>query len=77
MYRFETNTGSINVTLARESAFHLNASTNMGSINTNFPGVIVQHPQAMGANAYGDVGRDPQSTVSLRTNTGSINLYQG
>lgn len=76
-YQFETNTGSVNVTLARDSAFHLNASTNMGSINTNFPGVVVQHPQPMGANAYGDVGRDPQSTVSLRTNTGSINLYQG
>jgi len=75
-YRFETNTGSVNVTLPSDSAFHLTASTDTGSINTNFPGVTVQHHQVVGANAFGDVGTSPQATVSLRTNTGSINLYQ-
>jgi hypothetical protein len=74
-YQFVTNTGSVNVTLPGGSAFHVNASTDTGSINTNFPGVTVQH-QGMGANASGDVGSSPQATVSLRTNTGSINLYQ-
>ena len=74
-YRFETNTGSVNVTLPGGSAFHVNASTDTGSINTNFPGVTVQH-QGMGANVSGDVGSSPQATVSLRTNTGSINLNQ-
>ena len=75
-YRFETNTGSVNVTLPSDSAFHMNASTDTGSINTNFPGVTVQHRQVVGADASGDVGSSPQATVSLRTNTGSINLYQ-
>jgi hypothetical protein len=74
-YRFETNTGSVNVTMPGGSAFHVNASTDTGSINTNFPGVTVQH-QGMGANVSGDVGSSPQATVSLRTNTGSINLNQ-
>lgn len=75
-YRFETNTGSVNVTLPSDSAFHLTASTDTGSINTNFPGVTVQHHRVVGADASGDVGSSPQATVSLRTNTGSINLYQ-
>lgn len=75
-YHFGTNTGSVNVTLPGESAFHVDASTDTGSINTNFSGVSVQHNQVVGANAYGDVGSSPRATLSLRTNTGSINLYQ-
>ena len=75
-YQFETNTGSVNVTLPADSVFHVNASTDTGSINTNFPGVNVQHRQMVGADASGDVGSSPQATVILRTNTGSVNLYQ-
>lgn len=73
-YRFATNTGSVNVTLPAESAFHVDASTDTGSINTNFAGISVQHNQGLGASATGDVGSQPQATVSLRTNTGSLNL---
>lgn len=76
-YRFETNTGSVDVTLPSVSVFHVDASTDTGSINTNFPAVNVQHHQFTGADAHGDVGNSPQATVSLRTNTGSITLYQG
>lgn len=75
-YQFQTNTGSVDVTLPAESTFHVNASTDTGSINTNFAGVIVQHRQVVGADASGDVGSSPQATVTLRTNTGSVNLYQ-
>jgi hypothetical protein len=75
-YQFQTNTGSVEVTLPADSVFHVNASTDTGSINTNFPGVIVQHRQVVGADASGDVGSSPQATVTLRTNTGSVNLYQ-
>jgi hypothetical protein len=64
------------VTLPADGVFHVNASTDTGSINTNFPGVIVQHRQMVGADASGDVGSSPQATVTLRTNTGSVNLYQ-
>ncbi len=75
-YRFQTNTGSVNVTLPGASVFHLDASTDTGSINTNFPGVTVQHRQFVGADAQSDVGAAPQATLSLKTNTGSINLFQ-
>jgi hypothetical protein len=75
-YQFITNTGSVDVTLPTESVFHVDASTDTGSINTNFAGVMVQPHQFTGADAHGDVGSSPQATVSLRTNTGSINLFQ-
>jgi len=76
-YTFTTDTGSINVTLPAESVFHVDASTDTGSINTNFPGVVVQHRQVVGSDAHTDVGSLPQATITLRTSTGSINLYQG
>jgi hypothetical protein len=76
-YQFQTNTGSVNVTIPGTSAFHVDASTDTGSINTNFPGVVVIHRQFTGAEAHSDVGSAPQATITLRTNTGSINLYQG
>lgn len=75
-YSFQTNTGSVNVTLPGASVFHVDASTDTGSINTNFPGVAVVHRQFVGADAHSDVGSSPQATIRLRTNTGSINLYQ-
>jgi Toastrack DUF4097 len=75
-YQFTTNTGSINVTLPASSAFHLDASTDTGSITSDFPGVYVQHPNFTGAVAHSDVGSSPQATITMTTNTGSINLHQ-
>jgi len=75
-YQFMTNTGSINVTLPASSSFHLDASTDTGSITSDFPGVYVQHPNFMGAVTHSDVGSSPQATITMTTNTGSINLHQ-
>jgi Putative adhesin len=75
-YQFMTNTGSVNVTLPASSVFHVDATTNTGSITTDFSGVTVQHPNLTSAAAHGDVGSSPQATVTLSTNTGSINLRQ-
>lgn len=73
-YLFETNTGSVDVTLPADSSFHLNASSSTGSINNDFS-VNVQLSGAS-ASANGDVGSSPQATVSLHTDTGSINLHK-
>lgn len=75
-YHFATNTGSVTVTLPAGSVFHVEASTDTGSINTTFAGILVRQNQGVGASASGDVGSLPRATMSLRTNTGSINLYQ-
>ena len=76
-YQFQTNTGSVAVTIPATSVFHVDASNDTGSINTTFQGVVVTHRQFTGADAHSDVGSAPQATITLRTNTGSINLYQG
>jgi hypothetical protein len=71
-YDFETNAGSIDMTLPGTASFHLNATTDVGTLNTSFP-VSVNHSGA-GATASGDVGTSPQATLTLRTNAGSITL---
>lgn len=76
-YLFQTNTGSVDVTIPGTSVFHVDASTDTGAINTDFSGVAVEHRQFTGADAHSDVGSAPQATITLRTNTGSINLRQG
>jgi len=74
IYDFETNAGSLTVTLPSTPGFHLNASTDAGSITTSFP-TTVNHNGA-GASINGDVGTTPQSTLTLKTNAGSITLNE-
>jgi DUF4097 and DUF4098 domain-containing protein YvlB len=74
-YNFATNTGSVDVTLPRNSAFHVDASSDTGSITTGFSQVVVQQRQSIGAEAHGDVGSAPQAVVTLKTNTGGIHLH--
>ncbi len=73
-YQFETNTGTVDVTLLGNSSFHVDATADTGSITSEFPEVNVQHPDVSGANAHGDVGNPPRATVTLKTDTGSISL---
>jgi DUF4097 and DUF4098 domain-containing protein YvlB len=71
-YDFETNAGSIDMTLPGTANFHLNAKTDVGTLNTSFP-VTVSHSGA-GASANVDVGPAPQATLTLKTDAGSISL---
>lgn len=72
---FETNAGSIDMTLTGSPGFHLNAMADVGSINTSFP--VTVNRNTPGATANGDVGTSPQATLKLKTNAGSINLNKG
>lgn len=75
-YLFQTHTGLVDVTLPANSSFHLVASTDTGSINSDFP-VTIQHPNVTGASVDSDVGGSPNVTVTLKANTGAINLHKG
>ena len=75
-YQFLTDTGSVNATLPANSSFHVDASTDTGSINSDFTEVNVQKQDVTGSTAHGDVGSNPGATVTLKTNTGSINLQK-
>jgi DUF4097 and DUF4098 domain-containing protein YvlB len=76
-YEFSTNTGSVNVTLPGNATFHVDATTDTASISSNFPGVNVQKHNAVSSEAHGDVGSSPNAQVTLKTNTGSIELHRG
>ena len=75
-YLFQTNTGLVDVTLPPNISFHLVASTDTGSINSDFP-VNIQHPNVTGASVDSNVGSSPNATVTLKANTGAINLHKG
>ena len=67
-----TNSGSVDLTLPSNSPFHIDASTNSGSID--IPGVT---PNSSGTRASGDVGASSQvqgTEVNIKTDSGSINV---
>jgi hypothetical protein len=76
-YQFSTNTGSVHVMLPSNTAFHVDARTDIGSITTNMPGVVVTRLNYMNSEARGDVGNPPRAMVTLRSNLGSIYLQEG
>ena len=75
-YQFMTNTGSVHVVLPLHTAFHVDARTDIGSITTNVPGVVVTRLNYMNSEAHGEVGNPPRGTITLRSNLGSIYLQQ-
>jgi flagellar basal body-associated protein FliL len=74
-YTMTTDAGSVNVTLPAEASFRVDAKTDVGSINSHFP-LTVQR-DFPGAKARGEVGPGPYPTLKLRTDVGSINVWQG
>jgi len=72
-YQFQSNSGTIDVTLPRNTSFHLDAtanSANNASITSDFPGLPVKK-----AAIHADVGSPPRALVTLYNNGGSIKLH--
>ena len=76
-YQFSSDTGSVDVTLPSNASFHVDATTDTGSIDSDFSQVQVKEHDVTGNDAHGDVGSNPGATMTLKTNTGDINLHQG
>jgi hypothetical protein len=74
-YEMSTNTGSVDVTLPRDAAFHVDASTNTGTFSSNFPNLNADHPNTVGRVVHGNVGNAPTANLTLKTNTDSINIH--
>ncbi len=73
-----TDSGVITLAVPSSPAFHLDASTNSGSINSEFPNVHVQdNNSGPGQSVNGVVGVSSQSQLAqvvIRSNSGDINL---
>lgn len=72
-YRFTSNGGPIALTLPRDAAVHVDASTNNGSISSRFPGVVAQQENA-GFALHADLGTAPRAQLTLYNNGGSITV---
>jgi DUF4097 and DUF4098 domain-containing protein YvlB len=73
--RFQANSGSIDVTLPQDASFHGDVITNSRSFNSDFPEVRIQPPDTH--EAHGNVGNDARTTVSITSDSGSIDLHKG
>ncbi len=73
-YHFVTETGPINVNIPGNAAILLDVSTKAGTIKANAPGVTITH--RTGHKLYGIAGEPPCARLTLRSSTGSINLYE-
>jgi Putative adhesin len=78
--QFQTTNGDITVIVPSSSAFHLDASTNSGSIISEFPKVNIQNnTSGSGQSVNGVVGGSSQSQVPnvvIKSESGNINLNQ-
>ncbi len=78
--QFQTTNGEITVTVPSSSSFHLDASTNSGSINSDFPNVHIQdNTSGSGQSVNGVVGGSSQGQVPnvvIKSDSGDINLHQ-
>jgi hypothetical protein len=73
-----TGSGSIDVTVPGDSAFHVDASTNSGSIDANaFPSVHMQNNNHVSGDVGGSSPGATMTLMTLHTDSGAINLYQG
>ncbi len=72
-----TDVGKIQARLWEESAFYLDASANVGDIDTDFDVEGVHDRQlGPGDRLEGAVGEDPYIELKVRVNTGSIKILQ-
>jgi hypothetical protein len=75
---FQTTNGDITLTVPSSSTFHLDASTNSGVINSDFPNVNGQNTGS-GQSVNGVVGGSSQSqipNVVIKSDSGNITLNQ-
>jgi len=80
-YQFQSNSGTVDLTVPSTPAFHVDATTDTGSITSDFPSVSIQkNSSGSGSKASGDVGGNSQgqaAKVTITTGSGDINLHQG
>ena len=78
--QFQTTNGRITVTVPSSSVFHVDASTNSGSINSDFPNVNIQeNTSGSGQSVNGVVGGSSQGqvpNVTIKSDSGDIHLNQ-
>lgn len=73
-YTFQSNSGNVDVALPHSASFHVDLTSNSGTITNDFTLVSAQQSDASGVR--GDVGNSPQATVTMQSDSGSLRLGQ-
>lgn len=74
---FEASIGSITLTLSNDTAFQVQAATNLGTIHSEFADVNIRHGDVSGATAVGRVGNGASfAQVTIQTDSGDISLHR-
>ncbi len=73
-YLMTTDAGTVSVTLPPSASFRLDAKTDVGSINSDFPLTVKR--DFPGGKARCDIGLPPYPALKLRTDVGSITIRQ-
>ncbi len=76
-YEISADTGSVDVTLPSQAAFHIDATTNTGTFSSSFPSLNAQPFNGIGSVVHGNVGNTPGANLTLKTNTGPIDIHRG
>jgi len=79
-YQLITSDGDIDLTLSSDLSFHLDASTNNGSISSDFPTIrVTTDPNTNATAAHGDVGQGGTAsglTFTLTADNGSVRIHR-
>ncbi len=73
-FGFDTSSGDVSLTLPSSSSFQIRASTDSGSIDSEFSTVSVLSGDGSGAVANGTVGSPPYAQISIQVSSGDIHL---
>jgi hypothetical protein len=73
-YQFATETGSVTVILPDDTAFELDASSNLGTITTVVPGMAMAY--RTNCEVHGDAGVPPRSSLTLSSIAGSVSVFE-
>lgn len=74
IYQFTSNSGDITVGLDGGTPYHLHAITQSGDFNGNGAASSFSSGNGNGINQQGDVGNNPQASLTLQTQSGDIDL---
>jgi RNA polymerase sigma-70 factor (ECF subfamily) len=75
-HSFTTSNGSISVSLPKRTSFHIDASTSLGRVDSEFP-VKGEDRGKKRNHLRGQVGDHPAYTLKLHTSNGSIHVHGG
>jgi Putative adhesin len=73
-FGFDTSSGDVSLTLSSSSSFQMRASTDSGSIDSQFSSLSVLSGDGSGAVANGVAGSPPYAQISIQVSSGDIHL---